>query len=41
MANNNQIELVVTVEVDKANRSIKSVNASLSGIEAAASKSAL
>jgi hypothetical protein len=36
MANNNQIELVVTVEVDKANQSIKSVNANLSGIEAAA-----
>ena len=41
MANNNQIELVVTVEVDKANQSIKSVNANLSGIEAAATKSAL
>ena len=40
MANNNQIELVVTVEVDKANQSIKSVNANLSGIEAAATKSA-
>ena len=40
MASNNQIELVVTVEVDKANRSIKSVNANLSGIEAAATKSA-
>ena len=36
MANNNQLELVVTVEVDKANQSIKSVNANLSGIEAAA-----
>jgi len=33
MASNNQIELVVTVEVDKANQSIKSVNANLSGIE--------
>ena len=40
MANSNQIELVVTVEVDKANQSIKSVNANLSGIEAAATKSA-
>ena len=40
MANNNQLELVVTVEVDKANQSIKSVNANLSGIEAAATKSA-
>ena len=40
MGNNNQIELVVTVEVDKANQSIKSVNANLSGIEAAATKSA-
>ena len=38
MANNNQIELVVTVEVDKANQSIKSVNANLSGIEAAATQ---
>jgi hypothetical protein len=40
MANSNQVELVVTVEVDKANQSIKSVNANLSGIEAAATKSA-
>jgi hypothetical protein len=40
MANSNQIELVVTVEVDKANQSIKSVNANLSSIEAAATKSA-
>ena len=32
MANNNQLELVVTVEVDKANKSIKSVNANLSGM---------
>ena len=38
MANNNQFELVVTVEVDKANQSIKSVNANLSGIEAAATQ---
>ena len=40
MANNNQIELVVTVEVDKANQSIKSVNANLNSIETAATKSA-
>ena len=40
MANSNEIQLVVTVEVDRANRSIKSVNANLSGIEAAATKSA-
>ena len=37
-ADNN--ELVVTVEVDKANQSIKSVNASLSSMEASATKSA-
>ena len=36
MANSNQIELVVSVEVDKANKSIKSVNASMSGMEQAA-----
>jgi len=36
----NKLELVVTVEVDKANQSIKSVNASLSGMEASATKSA-
>jgi hypothetical protein len=41
MANNsNQIELVVTVEVDKANQSIKSVNANLSGIEQTAVRAA-
>ena len=40
MANNNQIELVVTVQVDKANQSIKSVNANLNSIETAAAKSA-
>lgn len=40
MASSNQIELVVTVEVDRANRSIKSVNANLSSIEAAATRSA-
>src|ERR1051325_7689534 len=33
MANNNEVQLVVTVEVDKANQSIKSVNANLSGSE--------
>ena len=36
----NKLELVVTVEVDKANQSIKSVNASLSSMESAAAKSA-
>ena len=36
----NKLELVVTVEVDKANQSIKSVNASLSSMEASATKSA-
>jgi len=36
----NQIELVVTVEVDKANQSIKSVNANLSGIEQTAVRAA-
>lgn len=36
----NKLELVVTVEVDKANQSIKSVNASLSSMEAFATKSA-
>ncbi len=41
MANNsNQIELVVTVEVDKANQSIRSVNANLSGIEQTAVRAA-
>ena len=40
MASDNKIELVVTVEVDKANQSIKSVNANLSGIEQAAVKAA-
>ena len=40
MANSNQIELVVTVEVDKANQSIKSVNANLSGIEQTAVRAA-
>ncbi|MDX2150918.1 MAG: hypothetical protein SFV54_09300 [Bryobacteraceae bacterium] len=36
----NKLELVVAVEVDKANQSIKSVNASLSSMEASATKSA-
>lgn len=36
----NKLELVVTVEVDKANQSIKTVNASLSSMEATAAKSA-
>ncbi|MBS1853887.1 MAG: hypothetical protein JST11_00865 [Acidobacteria bacterium] len=40
MANSNQVELVVTVEVDQANRSIKSVNANLSGIEQTAVRAA-
>jgi hypothetical protein len=40
MANSNQVELVVTVEVDKANQSIKSVNANLSGIEQTAVRAA-
>ena len=38
MANSNQLELVVTVEVDKANQSIKSINTNLTGMEASASK---
>ena len=36
----NKLELVVTIEVDKANQSIKSVNANLSDIEATATKAA-
>ncbi|MCC6389147.1 MAG: hypothetical protein IT167_00995 [Bryobacterales bacterium] len=40
MASSNQVELVVTVEVDKANQSIKSVNANLSSIESTAARSA-
>ena len=40
MANSNQVELVVTVEVDKANQSIKSVNTNLSGIEQTAVRAA-
>src|SRR5690349_24725652 len=36
----NKLELVVSVEVDKANQSIKSVNASLSGMEQSAVKAA-
>jgi hypothetical protein len=33
MAADNRVELVVVVETDKANQSIKSVNASLSSLE--------
>jgi hypothetical protein len=40
MTSDNKIELVVTVEVDKANQSIKSVNANLSSLESAASSAA-
>ena len=40
MADNNKLELVVEVDVNKANASIKSVNASLSSMEASATKSA-
>lgn len=40
MPADNKLELVVTVEVDKANQSIKSVNTSLSTMEASATKSA-
>ena len=36
----NKLELVVTIEVDKANQSIKSVNTNLSSIEATATKAA-
>ena len=36
----NKLELVVTIEVDKANQSIKSVNTNLSNIERAATKAA-
>jgi hypothetical protein len=36
----NKLELVVTIEVDKANQSIKSVNTNLSNIEATATKAA-
>jgi hypothetical protein len=36
----NKLELVVTIEVDKANQSIKSINTNLSNIEATATKAA-
>ena len=38
MADNNKLELVVEVDVHKANASIKSVNTGLSSMEQAASK---
>jgi hypothetical protein len=38
MADNNMLELVVEVDVNKANSSIKSVNSGLSGMEQAAWK---
>ena len=38
MAADKKLELSVTVEADKANQSIKSVNASLWSMEAAAAK---
>ncbi|HOQ48103.1 MAG TPA: hypothetical protein PK157_22545 [Bryobacteraceae bacterium] len=40
MPADNKLELVVTVEVDKANQSIKSVNTNLSNIEATSTKAA-
>jgi hypothetical protein len=40
MPADNKLELVVTIEVDKANQSIKSVNTNLSNIEATATKAA-
>ena len=40
MADSNKLELVVEVDVNKANASIKSVNTGLSGIEQAAGKAA-
>ena len=40
MADNNKLELVVEVDVNKANASIKSVNTGLSSMEQAASKAA-
>ena len=40
MADNNKLELVVEVDVNKANASIKSVNTGLSGMEQAAAKAA-
>jgi hypothetical protein len=40
MAENNKLELVVEVDVNKANASIKSINSGLSSVEQAAAKSA-
>ena len=40
MADHNKLELVVEVDVNKANASIKSVNTGLSSMEQAASKAA-
>src|SRR5712692_3946230 len=40
MADNNKLELVVEVDVNKANASIKSINTGLSSMEQAASKAA-
>jgi hypothetical protein len=40
MASDNKLELVVEVDVNKANASIKSVNTGLSSMEQAASKGA-
>ena len=40
MADNNKLELVVEVDVDKANASIKSINTGLSSMEQAAGKAA-
>ncbi len=40
MADNNKLELIVEVDVNKANASIKSVNTGLSSMEPAASKAA-
>ena len=40
MADNNKLELVVEVDVNKANASIKTINTGLSGMEQAASKAA-
>jgi len=37
MADNNKLELVVEVDVNKANASIKSINTGLSSVEQAAS----
>ena len=40
MADNNKLELVVEVDVNKANASIKSINTGLSSMEQAAGKAA-